>query len=233
MDIQIIASGSSGNCCRVSDGKTELLIDAGIPINEINKALNFNLHSIEGMLLTHEHCDHSKAVHKIIKSGINVYSSAGTFEALGISGHRAKTVKALVPFEVGTFKITPLETVHDAAEPLGYLIISRETKESLLYFTDTSYFKYVVKNINYLCVECNYDEATLTENTENGGTNTSLAARNVKNHMGLGTLIDYINAVKCTELREIHILHISQNNVNAKLMKSEIQAIAGVPVYTH
>lgn len=233
MDIQVIASGSSGNCCRVSDGKTAVLIDAGIALNRIREALNFNLHTIEGMLLTHEHGDHAKSAAKLIKSGISVYSSEGTLKSLDLRGHHAKTVKNLVPFDIGTLKVMPLETVHDAAEPLGFLIISKYTKESLLYFTDTSYFKYVISNVNYLCAECNYDDKTLGENIENGGISPGLAARNIKNHMGLGTLIDYVRAVRSAELREIHLLHISQNNGSVEYMRREIEAVSGVPVYAH
>ena len=39
IDIKAIASGSSGNCYRVSDGSTALLLDAGISIYKDRKSV--------------------------------------------------------------------------------------------------------------------------------------------------------------------------------------------------
>lgn len=55
LEIKQIASGSTGNCYRISDGKTNLLIEAGITIRKIKEALMFRLSEIEGCLISHEH----------------------------------------------------------------------------------------------------------------------------------------------------------------------------------
>ena len=55
MNIKVIGSGSSGNCYRIDDGKTALLIECGLPIKKIKEKLNFNLTGICGCLLSHSH----------------------------------------------------------------------------------------------------------------------------------------------------------------------------------
>jgi phosphoribosyl 1,2-cyclic phosphodiesterase len=55
MIIKSIASGSSGNCYKISDGKTSLLLECGIPIKKIKLGCDFDLSDILGCLVTHEH----------------------------------------------------------------------------------------------------------------------------------------------------------------------------------
>lgn len=118
IDIQVLASGSRGNCYRVTDGSTPLLLECGIPYKEIQKALNFRVSEIAGCLVSHEHQDHCKAIRDIMKAGIDCYMSQGTKDALNIDGHRIYIIKAKQQFRIGTWTILPFETQHDAAEPL-------------------------------------------------------------------------------------------------------------------
>ena len=138
MEIKSFYSSSTGNLYSVSDGQSTVLLECGVSIQKIKEALNFKLSSVSGCLLTHEHKDHSKAAKDLIQFGIPVYSSAGTFKALELDG--GIDIKPLHPFFVGSFKITPFETQHDAKEPLGFLIQSGE--EKLLFATDTFYIRY-------------------------------------------------------------------------------------------
>jgi len=86
VEISSLASGSSGNCYRLTDGSTPLLLECGISFKEIKKKLNFRTSEIAACLITHEHGDHAKAVNDLMKAGIDCYMSKGTKEALGIEG---------------------------------------------------------------------------------------------------------------------------------------------------
>jgi len=55
IEITPLASGSSGNCYRISDGKTSLLLEAGIPYKQIQKGCGFRLSEIKACLISHEH----------------------------------------------------------------------------------------------------------------------------------------------------------------------------------
>ena len=65
MKIVNLGSGSKGNCTLVAANNTIILIDAGLPITEIEAkliTLGVNPSKINGILITHEHSDHIKGV---------------------------------------------------------------------------------------------------------------------------------------------------------------------------
>ncbi len=58
-----LASGSSGNCHVLSDGKQQLLIDAGLSGKQIQNRLQeagMAPEKLSGILVSHEHSDHIK-----------------------------------------------------------------------------------------------------------------------------------------------------------------------------
>ncbi|WP_260448043.1 MBL fold metallo-hydrolase [Listeria seeligeri] len=86
MEIQTIASGSTGNAYIVSSGRSKLLIECGINFDIIRKALDFDLSDVSGCLISHEHGDHTAGVKKMLRtSNIKIYASEGTISALNIS----------------------------------------------------------------------------------------------------------------------------------------------------
>lgn len=50
-----LASGSTGNCYKISDGRTPLLLECGIKYKDIQKGCGFKLREIVGCLISHEH----------------------------------------------------------------------------------------------------------------------------------------------------------------------------------
>lgn len=233
MDIKIIASGSSGNAALISDGETALLLDAGIAIKELERGSGFTLSHVSACLVTHEHQDHSKACKDLVKRGIDVYASAGTLQAINADGHRYKTVTPLKEFSVGTFDIMGYDVKHDAAEPLGYLIYSRRTNEKLLYFVDTAYVKYSFSNVEYFVVESNHGEQELRDSVSRGIIAPELAVRIAKNHFSLERLLGFLKAADLSRAKEIHLVHLSDNNSNEQRFKQEVQRLTGVKVYVH
>lgn len=226
MEVQVLASGSSGNCYRISDGETALLLDCGIPLKRIQSGLDFRLDAISGVLVTHCHGDHIKAAKDIAGRGIPIFTSQGTMDACDLSGHFFHTVKSLQQFTVGTFVVLPFDVEHDAPEPLGFVVKSKVTGEKLLYFTDTYYLKYRFTGIDYLMAECNYSKKTMDENL-----NPVLKNRIIESHMSLETLIDMLKANNFKDLKKVYLLHLSDTNSDAEYFKREIQAVTGVEVY--
>lgn len=226
MEIHVLASGSSGNCYRISDGETDLLLDCGIPLKRIQSGLDFHLDVISGVLVTHCHGDHIKAAKDIAGRGIPIFTSQGTMDACDLSGYFFRAVKPLQSFTVGTFVVLPFDVEHDAPEPLGFVVKSKVTGEKLLYFTDTYYLKYRFVGINYLMAECNYSKKTMDENL-----NPVLKNRIIESHMSLETLLGILKANDFHELKEVYLLHLSDRNSDAMYFKREIQALTGVMVF--
>lgn len=230
MKIEVIASGSKGNCYKISNEETTLLIECGISYKEIQKALNFNVSDVYGCLITHEHMDHSKAYKDLIKAGVNLYMSEGTKDALKLSGHRVKTFKKHEEeyrnFLAGSFIVRPFSVVHDAREPVGFYILDVNTKEALLFITDTKYSKYKFE-FDYLMIEINYVKENINENKN---LNEVLRKRIKENHMSLETAIDFLNKCNLKKLKKIYVLHLSERNSDAKIIKESLQELTGASV---
>jgi len=231
MNIKIFASGSSGNAYRICDGKTSLLLDAGIPLKEIQAGCDFQVSQIQGCFVTHSHQDHSKAVKDLARLGIDIYTSQGTIDACGFVGHRVHAIKALKELTVGTFKVLPFDVEHDAPEPLGFLFDSTETGEKLLYFTDTYYLKYKFQGLDYIMGECNYDKENMQKSVDAGYIPIELVPRLVKSHMSLEHFLEFLKANNLSRVKQIYLLHLSNNNSDEKRFKEEVQKLTGAEVY--
>ena len=225
-----LASGSSGNCYRVSDGRTPLLLECGIPYKEIQKNLKFRVSEIAGCLVTHEHQDHCKAVRDLMKAGIDCYMSAGTAEALGISGHRLHIIKAKQQFRIGTWTILPFETQHDAAEPLGFLLANQDG-DKLLYATDTFYIRYRFQGLTHIMIEANYCMDILKRNVEAGLVEPALKTRILKSHFSLENVKKFLQANDLSKVEAIFLLHLSDNNSDCERFKREVMELTGKPTY--
>jgi phosphoribosyl 1,2-cyclic phosphodiesterase len=225
-----LASSSKGNCYHVTDGTTALLLEAGIRYKDIQRALNFQVSSIAGCLISHEHGDHGKAAADVMKAGIDVYASQGTLDALGLSGHRAKPIKAKQQFQVGTWTILPFDVQHDVAEPLGFLLANR-TGDKLVFATDTYYIRYRFQGLTHIMVECNYSLRILDENIAAGRVPAVMKKRLLKSHFSLEHVKDFLRANDLSKVQEIWLLHLSDNNSDAALFKHEIQELTGKPVW--
>ena len=231
MEIKVLASGSTGNAYTISDGTTTLLLDAGIPFREIQIGTGFKVLKLAGAFVTHEHQDHCKAMRDLARVGVDVYASKGTMEACGLSGHRFHPVKALAEFDVGTFRILPFDVEHDAAEPLGFLFTSAATGEKLLYFTDTYYVRYRFQGLTHIMAECNYTKQGIAESVAEGRIPIEMVPRLTRSHMSLENLLDMLAANDLRSLRQIYLLHLSDNNSEAERMKEAVQQQTGAEVY--
>lgn len=174
--------------------------------------------------------DHSKAVKDIMRAGIDCYISAGTAEALGLSGHRVHIIKAKQQFQVGTWTVLPFETQHDAAEPLGFLLANQDG-ERLLYATDTYFIRYRFANLNVIAVECNYSSDILKRNVEAGAVPKELKSRILKSHFSLENVKRFLQANDLSKVEAIFLLHLSDGNSDAEKFKREIQELTGKMVF--
>ena len=227
MEIKVIASSSKGNCYLLDDGKTQILIEAGITFNKLIRKVNIS--NISGVLVTHEHQDHAKGVSDLIRRGKRVYSAQETFDALGIE--KNGLAKPIVEYQlqmIKTFAIIPFPTQHDAAKPLGFLIKSLETNEVVLFATDTYYVKNKFEGLNYIMIECNYANDIL-EKRDN--ISKKQKDRLYKSHFELENVKEFLRNQDLSQVKEIYLMHLSSGNSDEERFKREIQELTGIPVY--
>ena len=131
-------SGSSGNATLVSNGNTNILIDAGVSCAKICtslKEIGVSPEEIDGIVLTHEHIDHIRGVDVLSrKFHIPVYASEGTLSKMELSRVEDKyirPVKSGESFEIRDIGIYPFKIPHDAAQPLGYTMLLDDKRFSV------------------------------------------------------------------------------------------------------
>lgn len=222
--ITVLGSSSAGNAY-ILHGRSPLLLDCGLSIRELKRATGYRLSSLAGCLITHEHADHSKAAVDLMRAGVDCYMSAGTAEALGLTSHRLRVVKALEQVQIGDWTVLPFETVHDAAEPLGFLIAGEG--EKILYLTDTAYCRYRFRGLTRIMIECNYSREILDRNIEAGKLHPGLRRRLLRSHMGLDRVLTFLAVNDLSAVREVMLLHLSDGNSDAVGFKKAIQAATG------
>jgi phosphoribosyl 1,2-cyclic phosphodiesterase len=230
IEIQALASSSKGNCYRITDSRTSLLLECGIRYKDIQRGLNFRMSDIEACLVTHEHADHSKSVKEVTRAGINCYMSKGTAESINLSSHRIKPVKAKKQFTVGAWTILPFNVEHDVSEPLGFLL-ANQSGEKLLFATDTFYIRYKFPGLTHIMVECNYSADILQENIASGSVPAVMKKRLMRSHFSLEHVKDFLKANDLSKVQEIWLLHLSDNNSDEKRFKKEVMELTGKVVY--
>lgn len=228
MQIEVFASGSSGNAIIVHH-ETPPLLDCGLSFKELQKAANYQLSALGGCLCSHEHADHSQAAKELLKSGVDVYMSGGTAETLKLSGHRLHIIQAHCEFSIGPWQVLPFETIHEAAEPLGFLLADGTSK--ILFVTDTRYVPYRFSGLTHILIEANYAEDILGSKRKTGDIELGMKKYIVSNHMSLETVKGFLGANDLSRVKEIHLLHLSDRNSDAASFKREVQRLTGKEVY--
>lgn len=211
MKLKVLGSGSSGNCYILENKAEALIIEAGIPFKEVKIALDFNISKITGVIVSHIHSDHSKAVSEYEKAGIPVF----------------KPYKSDMERQVrkyGDFVIKSFPLVHDVP-CFGFLVCHPECGK-VLYVSDTEYVKYRFKNLNHILVEANYDKELFSEDEPSQKRNHVLSG-----HMEIGTTCEFLRVNQNPDLRSIVLLHLSENNSDPEKFKSVAAKRVNCPVY--
>lgn len=161
-------SGSSGNCLYVEEGDTKIIIDAGVSGKKIESALktiNVSAEEINGLLVTHDHIDHTKSLGVLSRRyNIPIYANNGTWAvarpSLGkLSDENIRVFKTMNTLCIGDLNIDSFPVVHDAGEPVGFSIHNGYKKISII--TDTGIITddifTSISNSDLLFIESNHD----------------------------------------------------------------------------
>lgn len=229
--VRVFGSGSSGNCYCLDNGTSQLLLEAGVKFSRVQKMMGFSFKRVDGLLITHEHTDHSKYLKDFEKrTNVYFYTSPGTLVALDKSNYRYHPLEKFKSRKIGDWKVTPFPVEHDAADPVGYLI-ETNADDRLLYVTDTYYVRYCFKNITQMLVEMNYSLEIANNNQQQGRLMKSLENRIFKSHFEESNSLAFIKANMSPSLQWVELIHLSDANSDEREFKRKVQELTGVPVY--
>ena len=213
MIADILASGSSGNCTAIKNGKSLILIDCG-------KSVNWTLNQLKGrlpdaILITHEHCDHAKSAQHFLKRGVDIFMTKGTADALKLNQYNLHIIKVGLTFQTCGINITPINSVHDAAEPINFIL--QHDSERWLYVTDTAIAPDVDGYFDKIFIEANYSPFMLFP----VDINENHRQRIVNNHLSI-----YQTALFLCNFptAEVHLLHVSNRHGNIDFFNSFMEA---------
>jgi len=230
MKLTIIGSNSAGNSYLLGNDQETLILECGVRFDRIQQALGFNLKKVVGCLISHEHKDHCKSVHNILRAGINAYTSAGTHKAMGTSDHhRAWNLESGKQAMIGNFKVLPFDVMHGAAQPFGYLIYHDECG-SVLFLTDSYYSRYKFSGLNNIILEANYCENILQEQYE-AGVAKKYRDHVIEGHMSIQTCKELLKANDLSQVNNIVLIHLSDGNSDALRFQREVQEVTGKTVH--
>lgn len=237
MKLKVLASGSAGNCYILDDGIDALVLECGEKLDEVKKALSFDISRINGCLCTHEHLDHCRYVNDFLKARIKVYASQGTIEAVkekvkidSYATSMFREIEKGKPIQIGAFRVIAFDVQHDCADPLGFLI-QHDKMGLMLFATDTYYLKYNFEGLNQILIECNYSKEILFDNVKSGRIPSMLLQRTLQSHMSYDTCLETLEANDLSEVNNIVLIHLSDGNSNKKVFREGVQKATGKSVY--
>jgi len=208
------ASGSTGNLYEVTDGKTRILIECGLPVKEIQRLTNYQLSEFSACIVSHGHKDHSKGLNDLKKRIVDCYMG---YEIFG--GHICNGVDGSLI--CGDIVIKAFVVPHSVP---CYGFIIKSGAESMVFMTDLSYcpapFAF---SPTIFALECSYAADLIPADCPR---EDSIFA-----HMSLDTCIKTLKANDLSKTREIWLLHISQSHGDPERFVREVQEVTGIPTY--
>lgn len=230
MELICIGSSSSGNGYILRSSSDVLLIECGMPMLDVKKALGFDISRIVGCVVSHQHRDHCKHLRDVLKCGIRVLALDDVFSSFVISNRAyCKSILPKHGYRVGTFKIYAFPMAHDVP-CLGY-VIEHDEMGKLLFVTDTMMLEYRVKGLHHMLIEANYADDILEENIKSGEVLPSMRNRLLGSHMEIKTTENVVATTESDALNEVVLLHLSAHNSDPTRFQRTIERVCGRPVY--
>lgn len=209
MVLKCLGSGSSGNCYLLSTETETLVLDCGLPIREIKKGLDWDISKVVGVLCSHVHTDHSKAIKDFENMGVPVFKPFDETKACPLK------------IRYGSFGVQAFKVPHDEVPCYGFYITVDGHR--ILYATDFEYLPCSFKNVRLtdMIVECNHQ----TELIDKG---QAKYQHQIKGHCSLDTLIEKVIKENMTSnLRTVILCHLSGDSANPEECLSEVQKVVG------
>lgn len=238
--VTILGSGSAGNCAVIETPQTRLLIDGGLSARQITQRLaSIGVQPIEldGILLTHEHCDHMQGLQVFSRqNAVPIYCNALTAEAIShcAPADRWRFFCTGSEFTIKDVTIETFPVPHDAVDPVGFVL--QHDSHALGFLTDLGFATKLalerLREVQTLVIETNHDEKLLQNDQRRPW---SLKQRIMSRHGHLsndaaGQVLEQLGSLK---LRRAILGHLSRDCNSPDLALAAVRKCVGddVEVY--
>ena len=227
MRFAMLGSGSKGNGTFVDAGGVRVLVDCGFAVREVEARaarLDFDLHSLDAILVTHEHGDHLGGVARLARAyDIPVYLTRGSYH--GWRDREVEDIRFITPhepFHVGALTVRPFPVPHDAKEPCQFAFEHGGKKLGVVSDLGaiTQHIRYVLGDCDALLLETNHDVAMLA----NGSYPQRLKDRvgGGLGHLSNRQAAGLISSVQRERLQHLVLTHLSEQNNTPELARAAI-----------
>ncbi len=224
--VSSINSGSNGNCFYIGNDTDAILVDAGISCREIEKRmkrLGLSMQKLRAVFISHEHSDHIRGIHSLVKKyQLPVYISPTTAQHGRIYFDKGylRSFSAHQPVTIGNMSITAFPKFHDASDPYSFTIGYDKVKVGV--FTDIGIpCEQVIKyfqQCNAVFLEANYDDEML----DNGNYPFHLKRRIRSDwgHLSNKQALELFKKHRPSFMSHLILSHLSKNNNCPELVKN-------------
>lgn len=230
MNLHILGSNSFGNCYILETATEALIIEAGVRMANVKKALRWQMRKVVGAVITHEHNDHSGYVAEMVASGVLVLALNEVFKSHGLQGKAfTKSILPNTGYKIGNFRIFSLLVKHDVS-CLGY-VISHPEMGKLLFITDTITLDVLVPGLNHIMIEANYADDIVETNIANGSMPEAMRPRLLNSHMEIEQTKAILAENDLSQVDNIVLIHLSDGNADEDRFVREVRELTGKAVY--
>lgn len=230
MKVISLASGSSGNCLYVESVRNKVLVDAGVSLNYIEKALaSFGCHlkDISGFFLTHAHSDHAAYAQDLLNLNIPCFLTEPTAAALHVTAQKnANLISSNESFFFADLQVKSFPLSHDCLAPVGFVFSDAHLK-TVAVATDlgkvTPEVLEALKAATIIVLEANHDLKLL-----HSGPYPLALKRRIASHLGhlSNKMAGFALAAAASgKEQKVLLAHLSQENNHPDLALKTVKTI--------
>ena len=236
-EVCVLGSGSQGNAIYIRNGRTRLLIDAGLSATQIQQRLQgigVSLQEITAVVISHEHGDHIQGAKTLCKTfGISLWLNEKTRRVCKSFGSlvNLQEFQTGERFEIDGIYLDPIPLSHDAVDPVCFGVMTERVKIGVA--TDFGKVeKHIVEGLSlcdFLILEFNHD----VQLVQHGPYLPHLKDRilsergHLSNEESSNLLLQLLNP----HLKGVILAHLSHTNNYPELAHLSAKKVTSVPPY--
>lgn len=243
LKLHVIGSGSKGNAALIEDAATGnvLAVDCGLCARDYLAGLSaagVDPAQISGLLITHEHTDHTKGLGVVLRAlrkkgaQVPVYvdepAARNSRDVMALVGDFSfRRLEQGKRQNINGIDVLPFATSHDAASSCGFRF--EATGDALGYLTDsgivTPQAHDALQQVRILALESNHDPEMLRV----GPYPYPLKRRvgDINGHLSNQQAADELRELMWSGLEQVVAMHISQNNNTYDLPEAVLREALG------